>query len=109
MVVSGTTHLIMEGKQMSKNKSTVYIGRKPVMAYVMAVMTAFKDNPDEVVIKARGRAISVAVDVAEVTRNSYLDNLTSKISIGTEKLATEEGGTRNVSTIEIILRKNKKK
>ncbi len=92
---------------MSRNKNTIYIGRKPIMVYVMAVMHAFKDNPDEVIIKARGRSISVAVDVAEVTRNSYLDNLTHKISIGTEKMEREEGGNRNVSTIEIILRKQK--
>jgi len=92
---------------MNRNKKTIFIGRKPVMAYVMAVMTAFKDNPDEVIIKARGRSISIAVDVAEVTRNSFLDNLTHKISIGTEKMEREEGGSRNVSIIEIILRKQK--
>ena len=89
-------------------KNTVFIGRKPVMAYVMAVMTAFKDNPDEVTIKARGRSISTAVDVAEVTRNNYLTDLTSHISISTEKLEGETG-PRNVSAIEIILRKNKQK
>ena len=89
-------------------KNTVFIGRKPVMAYVMAVMTAFKDNPDEVTIKARGRSISTAVDVAEVTRNNYLTDLTSHISISTEKLEGETG-PRNVSAIEIVLRKKKQK
>ncbi len=87
-------------------KNTVFIGRKPVMAYVMAVMTAFKDNPEEVIIKARGRSISTAVDVAEVTRNNYLTDLTSHISISTEKLEGETG-PRNVSAIEIVLRKKK--
>ncbi len=89
-------------------KNTVFIGRKPVMAYVMAVMTAFKDNPDEVIIKARGRSISTAVDVAEVTRNSYLSDLTNHITISTEKLDGETG-PRNVSAIEIVLRKKKQK
>ena len=89
-------------------KNTVFIGRKPVMAYVMAVMTAFKDNPEEVIIKARGRSISTAVDVAEVTRNNYLTDLTSHISISTEKLEGETG-PRNVSAIEIVLRKKKQK
>ena len=89
-------------------KNTVFIGKKPVMTYVFAVMTAFKDNPDEVSIKARGRSISTAVDVAEVTRNSYLSGITNHITINTEKLEGDRG-PRNVSTIEIILRKPKQK
>ena len=84
----------------------VYIGRKPVMAYVMAVITAFKDNPEQVVIRARGRAISIAVDVAEVTKNNYLSNITNTVNIGTESLPSEDGGTRNVSTIQITLNKS---
>ena len=84
----------------------VYIGRKPVMSYVMAIMTSFKDNPESVTIKARGRSISTAVDAAEVTKNSYLSDLIYDITIGTEKLEGEEGGSpRNVSTISIIMRK----
>jgi len=83
----------------------VYIGRKPVMAYVMAVITAFRDNPEQVVIRARGRSISIAVDVAEVTKNNYLSNITDTVKIGTEVLESD-GGTRNVSTIQITLRKN---
>ena len=84
----------------------VYIGRKPVMAYVMAVITAFKDNPEQVVIRARGRAISIAVDVAEVTKNNYLSKITNTVNIGTESLPSEDGGTRNVSTIQITLNKS---
>lgn len=76
------------------------------MTYVLAVITAFKENPEEVIIKARGRAISTAVDVAEVTKNSYLSDVTNTVTLGTEKLETEEGGTRNVSTIEIKLSKS---
>lgn len=83
----------------------VYIGRKPVMAYVMAVITAFRDNPEQVVIRARGRSISIAVDVAEVTKNNYLSNITDTVTIGTEVLESD-GGTRNVSTIQITLNKS---
>ncbi len=87
----------------------VYIGRKPVMSYVMAIMTSFKDNPESVTIKARGRSISTAVDAAEVTKNNYLPDITYNITIGTEKLEREEEGkTRNVSTISITLRKKTK-
>jgi len=82
----------------------VYIGRKPVMNYVLAVLTLLKqDGSKGAVLRARGRAISTAVDTAEVTRNRFLSDLTCSVSIGTEKLPKVEGGTRNVSTMEIIL------
>ena len=77
------------------------------MTYVLAVLSAFKNNPEEIIIKARGRSISTAVDVSEVTRNSYLPDITNTVTLGTEKLPGEEGGKpRNVSTIEIKLTKS---
>ena len=88
------------------SENVVYVGSKPVMNYVTAIMTAFGRNPEEVVLRARGRAISTAVDAAEVTRNRFLSDLKPSISIGTEEMKGEEGRTRNVSTIEIILRKS---
>lgn len=91
---------------MSKDQNVVYIGRKPVMSYVLAVITHF-NSPDakEVVLKARGRAITTAVDVAEITKRRFLKDLNvEQISIGTEELAQELGGTRAVSTIEITLK-----
>ncbi len=85
--------------------NTVYIGRKPVMAYCMAVMTSMR-NSSEVTLMARGRAISKAVDVAEVVRNQFLTDLVVKdISIGTEQLESEDGSPRNVSNIAIALAK----
>jgi len=84
----------------------VYVGSKPPMSYVMAIMTSFNMNPEEVVLRARGRAIPTAVDAAEITRNRFLRDLTCDVSIGTEQLEGEEGRTRNVSTIEIVLRKS---
>jgi DNA-binding protein len=87
-------------------ENIIYIGRKPVMAYCLAVMTALKENESEVKLMARGRAISKAVDVAEVVRNQFISNLlVQDIIIGTEQLETEEGGTRNISNISIILAK----
>ncbi len=74
------------------------------MAYCLAVMTALKDDKSEVILMARGRAISKAVDVAEVVRNQFISNLVIKdISIGTEQMETEEGGTRNISNIAILM------
>ena len=76
------------------------------MSYVMAVMTAMKDEKSEAVLMARGRTISTAVDVAEVVRNRFLTDLVVKnISIGTEELEREDGGLRNVSNIAITLAK----
>lgn len=90
-----------------RDANTVYVGNKPPMAYVMALITAFKiSGTGNVVLKARGRAISRAVDVAEIARNRYLNNLSAgMIEIGTEQMPTEGGGTRGVSTISITLRR----
>ena len=87
------------------NENTVYVGSKPVMTYVMAIISAMKDQ-DEVSVKARGRSISTAVDAAEVTRNRYLNDLESTVTIGTEEMEQDGGGTRNVSTIAITLSKS---
>ena len=84
-------------------ENTVYIGNKPLMNYVLAVVTQF-GNSDEVSIKARGKNIARAVDVAEIVRNRYLtDAKVRTIEISTEKLTGEEGRTANVSSIEIYL------
>jgi len=90
---------------MSKEPNTVYIGRKPTMNYVLAVITNFNlSDTKEVTLKARGRAITTAVDVAEIVNNRFMKELNvSEITIGTEEIQQEEGGTRNVSTIEITL------
>jgi len=85
------------------SENTVYIGMKPIMNYVLAVVTQFNSSK-EVSIKARGRNIARAVDVAEIVRNRYLtDAKVRTIEISTEKLQGEEGRTANVSSIEIFL------
>ena len=90
---------------MAKDPNIVFIGRKPVMSYVLAVITSFNSSDTkDVTVKARGRSMTTAVDVAEVVRRRFMKDLkVSKITIGTEELQQEEGGTRNVSTMEIIL------
>ena len=87
-------------------ENTVFIGKKPTMNYVLAVITQFGTGTSEIVIKARGRAISHAVDVAEIVKNKFiLDAKITNIQTGTEQLTTEEGTTINVSSIEITLTK----
>ena len=81
----------------------VFVGNKPVMNYVLAVVTQFNSGANEVKIMARGRAISRAVDVAEVSRSRFLGDVKVKdIQISTETLNTDRGET-NVSSIEITL------
>lgn len=88
-------------------ENTIFIGIKPVMNYVLAVIMQLNMGGDEVILKARGNAISRAVDVAEIVRNRLFQSLKVKsISIGTEELQAESG-TINVSTIEITLEKGK--
>ncbi len=86
--------------------NVIFVGNKPIMNYVLAAVTQFNDGAKEVVIKARGRAISRAVDTAEVVRNRFLPDVQVKnIDIGTEELQGDKGEAINVSSIEIYLGK----
>lgn len=86
------------------DENTIFVGNKPPMSYVLAVVTQFNGGSDTVLIKARGRAISRAVDTAEIVRNRFVtDSKVKEISIGTESITNEEGRTSNVSSIEITL------
>jgi DNA-binding protein len=96
-------------KPFEKKPDVVFIGNKPPMSYVMAVMTALSSGAmTEITLKARGRAITTAVDVAEITRNRFIKDLNvTSIGIGTEEMPAREGDnrSRNVSIIEIKLAK----
>jgi DNA-binding protein Alba len=88
--------------------SAVLIGKKPVMNYVLACITFFHGGAKEVSIKARGRSISRAIDVAEVVRRRFLPDVKVKsIGIGTDHLQPEDEGAQltNISTIEITLQR----
>jgi DNA-binding protein len=90
---------------MSENNA-VLIGKKPIMNYVLACITLFHGGAKEVNVKARGKAISYAIDVVEVVRRRFLPDVKVKrIGIGTDQLASQEEGSAltNVSTIEITL------
>ena len=86
-------------------ENTVFIGSKKLMNYVLAIVTQFNAaNADEVVVKARGRAISTAVDVVEVTKNRFLPDIVYKdIKLGTETAKREDGSELKVSSFEVIL------
>lgn len=95
-------------KEEKISEDTVLIGRKPVMNYVIACLTFFNSNADKVVVKARGRAISRAVDTVELLRRAFVKNVNiENIEIGTEEITREDNRRSNVSTMEIALVKSK--
>ena len=99
----------VESPALSERSKIVFVGNKMPMDYVMAIMTGLSaSNNKTITLKARGRAITTAVDAAEITRNRFLKDLkVSSIAIGTEPMPPKEGETRArmVSTIEIVLSK----
>ena len=90
-----------------KNRFQLRLRRfSPAMSYVLACVTQFNDGKPEVILKARGRAISHAVDVAEIVRNKFLKDTEIKdVKITTEEVTSEQGEKLNVSAIEIVLGK----
>jgi len=94
-------------KEKITDENVIFIGKKPLMSYVLAVMTQFNNNgTDDVILKARGRSISTAVDTAEIVRNRFMKNAKIKdITISTESVTNEEGRDSNISSIAISLTK----
>ncbi len=87
--------------------NSVFIGNKAFMNYVTSVVMQFATkNADEVIVKARGKFISRAVDVAEVARKRFLDGKLAikDIKIDSDEFETE-GKQVRVSNIEITLTK----
>ena len=100
----------MEGKNLEKksvdNDNIVLIGAKPFMNYVTGVVMQFTTlNKEVVIVKARGKFISRAVDVSEVARKRFLDNAidVKDIQIDSEEFENKEGKQVRVSNIEITL------
>ena len=89
-----------------ERENVVYIGKKPTMKYVLAVLTQFNNGMNEVTIKARGNAISRAVDVKEIVQNKFMPNVKEKsIKTSSEELTNEDGTKSKVSAIQIVLGK----
>ena len=85
---------------MSEEK-IIYVGNKPAVKYAAAAAAEFENGASEVFIKARGRAISKAVDAAEISINRFLEG----VRVKEVKISTEEIENRNVSAIQILLSK----
>ena len=93
-------------KTESGTVGVIPIGTKTPMNYVMAMILQMNKGVERIVLKARGRAISRAVDVAEIARLKFIPEKVevSDIKIGTEEIFTEDGAVRDVSVIEIELK-----
>lgn len=86
--------------------NTVFVGSKPVMNYVLAVVTQFNEGSESVLLRARGKAISRAVDAAEIVRNRFVPgSVIADIHISTEAIENNNNETTNVSIIEILIEK----
>ncbi len=97
-----------EVQKRNSDDNVVFIGGKPFMNYVTGVVMQFTtQNSKEIVVKARGKFISRAVDVAEVATRRFLENTCElgNIEIGSEEFQNKEGRQVRVSTIEITLKK----
>ena len=99
----------MTAKTKDKNDNSIFIGGKHFMNYVNGVIVQFNiNNVSEVIIKSRGKFISKAVDVAEVTRRKFLIDKNLKVKnivMGSKEFENDEGKLINVSTLEIVLSK----
>ncbi len=94
-------------RETSGNRDTIFIGKKPLMAYVTSTLIQLANLP-AVYIKARGMSIGRAVDVSQIiARKTESAGYTiGDIKIGSEALESQDGRTRNVSTIEIEVKRN---
>jgi archaea-specific DNA-binding protein len=99
-----------EKKPSNELDNSIFIGAKPFMNYVTGVVMQFTTlQRSEVIVKARGKFISKAVDIVEVARNRFLQDskiLIGNIDIDSEEFVNREGKNVRVSTIEIHLHKN---
>ena len=101
--------LYFEGftRMSTEQRDTIFIGKKPIMAYVTSTLIQLANLPS-VSIKARGMSIGRAVDVAQIIsrKTENAGYIIGQISIGSESLESQDGKTRNVSTIEIQVKRN---
>ncbi|RAP47728.1 MAG: DNA-binding protein Alba [Methanosphaera sp. rholeuAM6] len=96
---------VIENK--SDDENYIYIGKKPSMNYVLIINSRMLNGLDEMTIKARGKSISKAVDVAEIVTNRFItDANDDNIKISTEVIDRDDGSKTKVSSIEIVISRN---
>ena len=105
---SEVTEEVNEQVKATGSDNSIFIGGKPFMNYITAVVMQFRTKgAEEVIVKARGKFISRAVDVSEVASKRFLEGTVevSEINVNSEEFKNKEGKDVRVSSIELILRK----
>ena len=96
-----------EEQKKDEDSNIIFIGTKPFKNYIKSISIQFKKR-DNVIIKARGKFITRAVDLAEVIKKKYSQPKKieiEEIKTGSEEFKNKEGKDVSVSTIEITLTK----
>ena len=101
--------------EQNKEDNIVFVGSKPLMAYVNAVQMQFKEGQEIVIVSARGRNMNAAIDVEQIITKRFMkDEIeTEKIVTGSEEFTRKDDKGKetnrktNVSTIEITLKTKK--
>ena len=102
----GPSNSIVSVNAVMEHANLVRIGKKPIMNYVVACVTLFNSGADEIMVRARGQAITKAVETVLMLRNSFLKHLEIEdIAIGSEEVTRQDGSRGTISTIEILLGK----
>ncbi len=90
----------------ARDEGIIFVGKKPLMTYVLAVVTQFNAGQNAVKIKARGKAISRVIDVTQVVKNRFVNSLRiANFDAATEMLPNEDGTTSKVSSLTLTLTK----
>ncbi len=97
---------VTDEEDLRKTRDVIFVGTKPIMTYVTATLTQLS-NQSFVTIKARGQRITQAVDVSQmiVKRMNTVGYKIKDVRISSDSLLSQDGKTRNVSTIEIDITK----
>ncbi|NUN11270.1 DNA-binding protein Alba [Candidatus Micrarchaeota archaeon] len=84
----------------------IYVGSKNVMSYVLAIVTKFNQGSTEIQVKARGAAISRAVDATQIAKHRFINTLEiTGFKVTTEELQSEDGSNSRVSSVTLTLKK----
>ncbi len=91
-------------EDLDEDTDIIYVGNKTPMKYVQAAMTSFNQDNNRVILKSRGRAISTAVDTAEILRREFMEDVDiENIEISTEEVEDDDGETIKLSSIRITM------
>lgn len=87
-------------------ENIVKVGKKPTMNYVVACVTILNSGAKELTVRARGQAISKAVDTVETLRRAFVKDIKiESVKIGSEEITFPDGTKSNTSVIEILIKK----